>query len=399
MNEGQSHPTRNVSSNSLSPETAMNIKFESVAVPKKDDILCGKNKECIKHEGSQDFRRIVESYTVQYQQAKSRQAKMDVTKTIFDSLQSRRFLKFNDETGMWETLHPLAVRDKIGHALRFSNRRGGSTIRSKVRMGSNPDLVGSLALNESPGSLANDLLLRRSTGNLLGMSSRKSLSKQSFSKLRDLQSRASGQNFSSHQNAQWHNGTSSQRNAQWGDAKKPPSRLNNNSLLNQHSASLMNAQSATGLLNAQQVNELNSQLFSLPNIASLRLSSATPPISESSPHMRPLPDDMEPTPLPEPRAMSVPSLDSFSNQTNVCQLPQWSLNNCSNDIQGNIHVADDGNDCTSAFVSATNDRNQLPDLAEHALAPHISDGKDDDLTWMLQVPIMELNQDGDLTFS
>ena len=61
---------------------------------------------------------------------------MDITKTIFDRLEHHRFLKYDEDQKVWRTLHPLAVRDKIGHALRFSNRKGQGTAsasRRKIR--------------------------------------------------------------------------------------------------------------------------------------------------------------------------------------------------------------------------------------------------------------------------
>jgi hypothetical protein len=160
-------------------EDVMTAEFESIKKPSNEDILCGKNKICIKHPGSKSFRHIIEGYTLKYQQASSRNEKMEVTKEIFDKLQTRRFLKYNEETDMWESLHPLAIRDKIGHALRFSNRKGPSAIRKQVRR-SNSDLTSlrqadlassaSLTTSNSLGSM--DALkaamlrnpLRRSTG-------------------------------------------------------------------------------------------------------------------------------------------------------------------------------------------------------------------------------------------
>lgn len=60
---------------------------------------------------------------------------MDITKEIYDRLENHRFLKFDDEQKVWQTLRPLAVRDKIGHALRFSNRKGqgSASARKKIR--------------------------------------------------------------------------------------------------------------------------------------------------------------------------------------------------------------------------------------------------------------------------
>jgi len=51
----------------------------------------------LSHEGSKEFRKLIDSYTLPYQQASTRQEKMDVTKEIFDLLQAKRFLKMNEE--------------------------------------------------------------------------------------------------------------------------------------------------------------------------------------------------------------------------------------------------------------------------------------------------------------
>lgn len=155
------------------------VEFQTVKNPLPTDILCGKNKICIKHEGSKSFRRIIESYTQKYQDAASRNEKMEVTKEIFDRLQSRRFLKYNEETDLWETLHPLAVRDKIGHALRFSNRKGNTTIRKQVVRHSASDMA---ALQS--GDIDTIRRSAMSMGCMDGMGLRKSHSKQALNKLR-----------------------------------------------------------------------------------------------------------------------------------------------------------------------------------------------------------------------
>lgn len=111
-----------------------------------DDVLCGKNKECLEHPGSKSFREVVDRYVERYQQADSKYMKMEITKEIYQHLsqQSSRFLKFNSKTGMWQELTSSAVRDKIGHALRFANRRkrnrrskeGASNVSKHRRMNS-----------------------------------------------------------------------------------------------------------------------------------------------------------------------------------------------------------------------------------------------------------------------
>ena len=101
-----------------------------VEEPLPDDILCGKDKRCMTHKGSLFFKGLIDAHVVPYREASSRQAKMEVTKTVFDILQTRRFLKWNDKTKEWEVLHPLSIRDKIGHALRFANRKPKTSLSS-----------------------------------------------------------------------------------------------------------------------------------------------------------------------------------------------------------------------------------------------------------------------------
>lgn len=88
------------------------------------DILCGKEKHCVSHPGSLNFRAVIDKYASKYQEAVTKQEKMNVTKEIYDLLgsQNSRFLKFNASAKGWEQLSSLLARDKISHALRFANR-------------------------------------------------------------------------------------------------------------------------------------------------------------------------------------------------------------------------------------------------------------------------------------
>jgi hypothetical protein len=49
---------------------------EIVERPLEDDVLCGKNKECLEHPGSKSFREVVDRYVERYQQADSKVRKM-----------------------------------------------------------------------------------------------------------------------------------------------------------------------------------------------------------------------------------------------------------------------------------------------------------------------------------
>ena len=104
------------------------------------DILCGKEKHCVSHQGSLDFRVVIDQYAAKYAEAITKQEKMNVTKEIYDMLGAKnaRFLKMNQKTKNWEELSSLLARDKISHALRFANREkktsiGASTTASKAK--------------------------------------------------------------------------------------------------------------------------------------------------------------------------------------------------------------------------------------------------------------------------
>ena len=85
---------------------------------------CGKEKGCVCHPGSQNFRAVIDQFAPKYQEAITKQEKMSVTKEIYDKLgsQNSRFLKYNSKAEGWEELTSLLARDKISHALRFANR-------------------------------------------------------------------------------------------------------------------------------------------------------------------------------------------------------------------------------------------------------------------------------------
>lgn len=93
--------------------------------PNRYDILCGKGKECNGSEGSQRYRLVIDSFREKYASAATRHQKCAITLQIYDLLAktASRFLKYNDKMGAWEELPFMTARDKIGHALRFANRK------------------------------------------------------------------------------------------------------------------------------------------------------------------------------------------------------------------------------------------------------------------------------------
>ena len=84
--------------------------------PTEDDVLCGKNKDCVNFPGSVRFREIVDAYAHRYATASSKFEKMVITKTIYDKvIRTSRFLKYNEKEEVWEEISMMAARDKIGH--------------------------------------------------------------------------------------------------------------------------------------------------------------------------------------------------------------------------------------------------------------------------------------------
>lgn len=113
------------------------ISGEIITDTREEDILCGKEKHCVSHPGSLNFRAIIDKYACKYQEAITKQEKMNVTKEIYDNLgaQNSRFLKWNAASKGWEELSSLLARDKISHALRFANREKKSPSKPKSKKG------------------------------------------------------------------------------------------------------------------------------------------------------------------------------------------------------------------------------------------------------------------------
>ncbi|CAB9508160.1 expressed unknown protein [Seminavis robusta] len=106
------------------PKKAQNgANVEVVEVPLRTDILCGKDKSCVSHEGSVNFRKTIDKYRERYcSEETSKQERMSITKEIVAKLsKSSRFLKYDTKDQVWKTITALAARDKVSHALRFAN--------------------------------------------------------------------------------------------------------------------------------------------------------------------------------------------------------------------------------------------------------------------------------------
>jgi len=89
-----------------------------VGLPSKFDVLCGQSRICANHTGNRRFQVVLDIYAPKYEQAKSKQEKMMLTKEIVGCIgaASGRFLKYKD--GMWIEISNVTARDKVSHALR-----------------------------------------------------------------------------------------------------------------------------------------------------------------------------------------------------------------------------------------------------------------------------------------
>lgn len=101
----------------------------SIAEPTKDDVLCGKDTTLARHPGNQRFREKIQVELPRYLQARSKQDKMKITKSIVQYITVKlgsRFLKAKSG-GKWVEIDGQAARDKVSHALRFAARQQKKT--------------------------------------------------------------------------------------------------------------------------------------------------------------------------------------------------------------------------------------------------------------------------------
>mmetsp|Transcript_8785 Transcript_8785/g.16768 ORF Transcript_8785/g.16768 Transcript_8785/m.16768 type:complete len:243 (+) Transcript_8785:119-847(+) len=101
----------------------------SIAEPTKADVLCGKDTTLARHPGNQRFREKIQTELPRYLQARSKQEKMKITKSIVQYITVKlgsRFLKSKPD-GKWVEIDGQAARDKVSHALRFAARQQKKT--------------------------------------------------------------------------------------------------------------------------------------------------------------------------------------------------------------------------------------------------------------------------------
>jgi hypothetical protein len=106
----------------LSPKRGAGSTKPATRIPgvNPKDVLCGRDKISHAHVGNKHFRKIIESYREEYQNAGTRDKKTQITSKIIASVQAQggRFLKLGDVTDIWEEVTEQYAREKVSHALR-----------------------------------------------------------------------------------------------------------------------------------------------------------------------------------------------------------------------------------------------------------------------------------------
>jgi hypothetical protein len=114
-----------------SPPSSSNLQVNcstasSVIVePSPMDVLCGRDRNYTKHPGNQVYRNLLEQQAFKYETKLSKAAKMEITKSIVQTMQTEHGSRFVRRIGNhhqgWEVLSHIQARDKTSHALRFHN--------------------------------------------------------------------------------------------------------------------------------------------------------------------------------------------------------------------------------------------------------------------------------------
>eukprot|EP00980_Cylindrotheca_fusiformis_P019589 scaffold6795_cov110-Cylindrotheca_fusiformis.AAC.6 len=103
----------------------------AVDLPSKHDVLWGKGKQIVGYPGNRLFHELVEAYGDQYNQL-SKDGKTKLASLIIADIHeySGRFLKLDNESGMWVEVSALEAREKVTHRFRRNRAvglNGGST--------------------------------------------------------------------------------------------------------------------------------------------------------------------------------------------------------------------------------------------------------------------------------
>ena len=91
----------------------------SVDIPSRSDVLLGRGKPFNVHPGNRRLHEIVESHYDEYDLAQ-RSVKTRIAKSVVETIKgySGRFLKQDEECGMWVEVSDSEARQKVNHGFR-----------------------------------------------------------------------------------------------------------------------------------------------------------------------------------------------------------------------------------------------------------------------------------------
>ena len=133
--------------------------------PTSKDILCGRGKGNLRHEGNQYFMKIIRANLQRYTDAPKRIDKSLVVSLIVSSLKDDgyKFVRQDTKTRRWFQLSEPQVHEKTGHAIRDILKKGGNQVQqpqqsqSKQAMNMNSNFNSS-AQTDEPDIVASQIL-------------------------------------------------------------------------------------------------------------------------------------------------------------------------------------------------------------------------------------------------
>eukprot|EP00980_Cylindrotheca_fusiformis_P012836 scaffold3169_cov107-Cylindrotheca_fusiformis.AAC.6 len=107
----------------------------AVDLPSKHDVLLGRGKHIFQHAGNRLLHELVATYFNQYDRL-PKDGKTNLADQVVRVVYgySGRFLKFDNESGMWIEVSNLEAREKVTHRFRHNRAlslKGGSTHSSE----------------------------------------------------------------------------------------------------------------------------------------------------------------------------------------------------------------------------------------------------------------------------
>ena len=113
---------------------AFGIHLESICMPSPFDVISGRGKSLIGHQGNRILRNLVQEHIDSYEEA-DRQDKKMVSSNVVDLIKKKgRFLK--EQSHGWMEIDEVAARLKVSHAFRdfrASSRKSFNNIEVKQR--------------------------------------------------------------------------------------------------------------------------------------------------------------------------------------------------------------------------------------------------------------------------